>query len=340
MIHDFRSTIPPDIAPIRFGGDAERAFQQWHRWHQPLLVSAVAKSRSFYLPEELGTGHWERVDFDPEFVLLVNRANYANPNIFSCHGEGLLKFHFRLQARSALYVDSIGHVPLEGAACQVFYHPHGVIDYECIDQGPVDSWVSLFCTPAYLSNGLGLDVSLLPKKLFEAITQQTGEPSILNMAFSISMRKSCQEIASCTFAGQLRTKYLEGLALQLLCDALSQLAGDEPDNGLDLAERDLRAIHQAHSILTETFCNPPSVSCLARRVGINRTKLQSAFKAIYATTLQDFCIERRMELGRKLLEETDEPVARIAELAGYGHPNNFSSAFKRVYGLSPRLLRS
>lgn len=336
MIHDFHSAMPPDISPIRWGDDAEDGFRKWHRCARPLWVSTAAKSRRFHIPDSMGTGHWERVDFEPGFVLLVNRANYSTPSIFSCEGEGLLKFHFRLAARSAIYVETLGHIPLEGAACQLFYHPYGLVDYECISDGPVDSWVSIFCTPEFIFDNLCADPSLLPQKLLSAISKGVGEPFISDIPFVVAMRMLCQQIALCGFSGSLRTKYLEGLTLQLLCEAVARLNEEERAKGLDLLEKDIRAIHDAHTILSESFRDPPSISAIARRVGVNRTKLQSGFKAIYSITLQEYCVERRMNLGKKLLEETEEPIARIAELVGYEHPNNFSSAFKRVYGFSPR----
>jgi len=44
----------------------------------------------------------------------------------------------------------------------------------------------------------------------------------------------------------------------------------------------------------------------------------------------------RLERARHLLRETDEPVKSIAQRVGYANQFAFSTAFKRVTGLSPQ----
>jgi len=47
----------------------------------------------------------------------------------------------------------------------------------------------------------------------------------------------------------------------------------------------------------------------------------------------------RVERARHLLRETDEPVKSIAQRVGYANQFAFSTAFKRVTGLSPQSCR-
>jgi AraC-like DNA-binding protein len=47
----------------------------------------------------------------------------------------------------------------------------------------------------------------------------------------------------------------------------------------------------------------------------------------------------RLALAADLLLEPDASVGAVARQVGYGSPFTFSTAFKRVYGLSPRLHR-
>jgi transcriptional regulator GlxA family with amidase domain len=40
-----------------------------------------------------------------------------------------------------------------------------------------------------------------------------------------------------------------------------------------------------------------------------------------------------------LLQESDFPIEKIAEQVGYVHPRNFSHAFRRHFGVPPRVAR-
>jgi AraC-like DNA-binding protein len=46
-----------------------------------------------------------------------------------------------------------------------------------------------------------------------------------------------------------------------------------------------------------------------------------------------------MDRAYERLNKTDESIARVAFDAGYDHPSNFATAFKRVFGVSPRAVR-
>jgi AraC-like DNA-binding protein len=74
-------------------------------------------------------------------------------------------------------------------------------------------------------------------------------------------------------------------------------------------------------------------------VGLNPWQLKTGFKAIFSLTIADYLQETRMQKARLLLEETDLPIARIADIVGYTHPFAFSSAFRKYYGYAPSLVR-
>jgi len=52
-----------------------------------------------------------------------------------------------------------------------------------------------------------------------------------------------------------------------------------------------------------------------------------------------YIIRKRLEFARELLQETDLPVAEIAERSGFCDPFYFSRCFSRHYGRSPRKFR-
>ena len=48
----------------------------------------------------------------------------------------------------------------------------------------------------------------------------------------------------------------------------------------------------------------------------------------------------QMKEGRRLLTETEMTVSEIAYLLGYEQSSNFSTAFKKKFGISPLAVRS
>jgi transcriptional regulator GlxA family with amidase domain len=52
-----------------------------------------------------------------------------------------------------------------------------------------------------------------------------------------------------------------------------------------------------------------------------------------------YSAELRLELARRLLAETDHQIQLIGERVGYVNAGDFSRAFSRRYGQSPRQYR-
>ena len=81
------------------------------------------------------------------------------------------------------------------------------------------------------------------------------------------------------------------------------------------------------------------LSELIVKMGTNRNKLNDAFKTSYGLTVFAWLHEKRMSLAQELLETTTLGILQVGEQVGYPDSNNFSTAFKRTYELSPRHYR-
>jgi AraC-like DNA-binding protein len=74
---------------------------------------------------------------------------------------------------------------------------------------------------------------------------------------------------------------------------------------------------------------------LADQATINRKLLQKIFKLYYGVRVSEYQLQKRMEAAAQMLEEGRLSKKQIAAKCGYHMPNNFSSAFKKVYNMSP-----
>lgn len=104
---------------------------------------------------------------------------------------------------------------------------------------------------------------------------------------------------------------------------------------LTLSAQDLSAIAKAHSILTTSYCRPPTITALSREVLLSEQKLKAGFYAKYHMTIGEYTNSLRMIYAATLLSSTDLTIDEIAAQTGYQHSTNFGAAFRRHYNKTP-----
>ncbi len=149
--------------------------------------------------------------------------------------------------------------------------------------------------------------------------------------------------------------YLESKVLECIA-VISNTLRSSPDNAfafqidygsvkigenrqLHLTPSDIRAIQEAHDILSRESENPPSIPQLSRRVYLGEQKLKAGFFHHYHMSVGGFIHSLRMTRAANLLSTTDLSVRDIAAQVGYQHSGNFSRMFRKVYGKTPHDFR-
>ncbi len=84
---------------------------------------------------------------------------------------------------------------------------------------------------------------------------------------------------------------------------------------------------------------PLTLADLAREANLSPRTLARRFHATLATTPLQWLLDQRIRLAQQLLETTQEPIERIARLAGLGSPQNMRRKFISVAGKSPQSYR-
>jgi len=82
----------------------------------------------------------------------------------------------------------------------------------------------------------------------------------------------------------------------------------------------------------------PTVEQAAERLNLSTRTLRRRLKA-EGSSFRELLDEVRFQMAREYLGETRLPLAEVSWLLGYTEPGNFSHAFKRWSGLSPRNYR-
>lgn len=88
--------------------------------------------------------------------------------------------------------------------------------------------------------------------------------------------------------------------------------------------------------IEQNYTSPITLSEISKRFNFSLPYLCQKFRRDTGYTFSNYLQKRRIELGGRLIANTDKTIAEIAELAGYQDVKYFSKLFKNHWGMSPR----
>jgi len=98
-------------------------------------------------------------------------------------------------------------------------------------------------------------------------------------------------------------------------------------------------IGQALALLHKEPAHPWTVTSLARKIGLSRTRFAERFRHFLAESPIAYLAQWRLKLGAQILQSTEESVAEVAAEVGYGSEAAFNRAFKREFDSPPAQFR-
>ncbi|WP_437917718.1 helix-turn-helix transcriptional regulator [Sphingobacterium sp. LRF_L2] len=154
------------------------------------------------------------------------------------------------------------------------------------------------------------------------------------------MQHTIAELVESKKTGEIRRLHTESRVVELLMYQFEQYNDKMQQHDAPLFnEEDIARLEHARQILEQRLANPPTQKELAMEVLMSESKLRKDFKEYFSVTIHDYLTRVRMEKARSYLLEEKMSVYEVALLTGFGHQNNFSSAFKKYYGVSPGELK-
>lgn len=102
-----------------------------------------------------------------------------------------------------------------------------------------------------------------------------------------------------------------------------------------MSQQETALIKEIKEYISSNLQRPLSVAAICRQFQTNRTTLQEWFREYWNSSVHAFILEKRMELARSLLCDTELPVKLIALRCGYRKVHSFNKAFRRKCGFSP-----
>jgi len=79
---------------------------------------------------------------------------------------------------------------------------------------------------------------------------------------------------------------------------------------------------------------------IAARCAMSRRSFTRQFKAMTGSAFGQWLLNQRLEYSQQLLEATEQPISRVAELAGFSSESNYRKQFRASYAVSPSAWRN
>ncbi len=115
--------------------------------------------------------------------------------------------------------------------------------------------------------------------------------------------------------------------------ALLQTSGTDR-TGFTSCQKDVY-VSEAMTFLEDNLRNDVTRESVSEHVHITPDHLDRLFKEQAGMSVFRYIVFRKIELSKKLLSQTSQPIGSIASDLGYCNLSNFSSAFRKLCGMTP-----
>lgn len=161
-----------------------------------------------------------------------------------------------------------------------------------------------------------------------------GEPTHRKLPLLRGLVRLGSELRTPRFAGGLRKLHTDSCVLEAVTD-LVRLLLDVPGKPAEMTTRAFHRVRDAKEMIEADLAAPPSVEQICKALAINATSFRRQFRCVYGVSMFEYLRERRLDVARLLLQETDFPVADIAFRVGFTNSGAFAMAYRRRHGHPP-----
>jgi AraC-like DNA-binding protein len=131
-----------------------------------------------------------------------------------------------------------------------------------------------------------------------------------------------------------------GVLRHHLAALLLRVASLEPEGGPGLAAADSEVLNRFRREIDKKYARTRQVEEYARRLGCSVRTLTRASLAATGRTAKQLVDDRVALEAKRLLAESDLPVAQVGSRLGFPEPTNFGRFFTRMVGCSPGNFRT
>jgi len=170
-----------------------------------------------------------------------------------------------------------------------------------------------------------------------------GRPAILSDdwgALSPVIEHTIREVIGCQYVGGVKRQFMLSKALELMMLSAESFEKRHSDaTRLITSKSDQERIIAARDLINDRLDHPPSLTEIARQVCLNEYKLKRGFREMFDHSVFGYLADQRLNLARRILQDTQRTAADISVQLGYSTPQHFSNAFRRKFGITPMQVR-
>lgn len=134
----------------------------------------------------------------------------------------------------------------------------------------------------------------------------------------------------------------EGIILQVLAQLIRHFSRKSAPDEIGLSSADRTSFNRIRDVITyveKHFREPISLQDIAGHLGLGREYFCRFFKKNMGMSFLRYLNEVRVSHVYRDLEQTDAPIAEIAEKNGFHNQKLFNRTFREVYGCTPSAVR-
>jgi AraC-like DNA-binding protein len=297
-------------------------------------------------------GRREFLSFRPGFYLAIGHVRHLEHSREVYRSGDFIKLHFRLEGESQVgQPDARATQTVHAMSVSTLLQPPGSTKEEVFASEVHERSVTLCCSRSFLVEELGLAAQQHLHGPFGAFVQSTpAHFELLRFPLAPAQHDIAAALLDDARDDAFRGLYAEGKAFELLHGFLTSRLGDRdapcgsyaPDMQTLQAREAIHAregLAQVKHYIDANLDQPFDMRALARRFGLSESRLARRFRQAFGLALFAYVAQARLARARSLLEAGRMSITEVALEVGYGHAANFSTAFKRHFGITPQGLR-
>ena len=145
-----------------------------------------------------------------------------------------------------------------------------------------------------------------------------------------------EQVFNTQYEGKIKMMFFKSQMTLLLSHFFGQLSSMKKEI---VRDDERKKLYEAKEILTQQLDAPPSLSELAKQIGLNSFKLKKEFKALFGLPVFKYLQQERLTKAHELLQQRHTSVQEAAWHVGYDSLSSFSNAFAKKYGYRPSEIR-
>jgi YesN/AraC family two-component response regulator len=115
--------------------------------------------------------------------------------------------------------------------------------------------------------------------------------------------------------------------------------GEAPERPGEAAGYHGKLVHAVKQYVKINYADT-NLNLAARHVNLSPSYLSTIFREVTGSTFSDYLLSLKMENAAKMIMDIDQKTYEVSEKVGYASSKNFTRAFKKYFGMSPREYRN